>query len=225
MSAMRHLRARGFVCAWPAALLAMACAAPARGQTYDPNGTSEFALSLGYANISLGSSSVIDSEGAFRFEPSLTFVPFRDLPQLRVGGDCGVTMVLDNSQRAIISNGGQVIFAGSSDIPLWVLEPELRISWRQSFGEDKSFFIEPGVAGGVAFGFLELDADDGSGKSYDADSSTAFGRVFLRAGGRYENGMIGVEASYLAGGNLNFGGNASGDLSEFYVGFFASLSF
>ena len=194
-----------------------------RAQELSPDGAAEFALGLGYANVSLGSKSSIDSEGAFHFEPSLVFSPIQQLPQLRLGTDVGVTMVLDNSTRTIISSGGTTIFRGSSDVPLWLLEPELRLSWRQYLGGDHIWFVEPGVGGGWAFGFLDLDSDDGS--SYSKNDSTLFGRVFLRAGAKVQGGTFGFEASYLAGSNLDFGGDASGDLNEFYIGIFGALAF
>jgi hypothetical protein len=201
--------------------LVVVCAAPASAQSTE-EGRPEFALSLGYANLSLGSSSVIDSEGALRWEASLTFAPLRELPQLRVGGDVGVSLVLDDSTTTIISRNGNLIFIGSSQIPLWTIEPELRISWRQPIGD--TLFIEPGVAGGFVFGFVDLHSEDFD-DSYHADASTAFGRVFLRGGARVTGGYAGIEASYAVGGDLDFGGNASGDFSEFYIGVFGSLSF
>ena len=188
-------------------------------------GASEFSLRLGSASVSLSGSPVIDSEGAFRFEPEWSFSPIQQVPQIRLGFNVGVTMVLDNSSRTIISGDNGLIFAGSSDVPLWIVEPELRLSWRQYLDERHQFFIEPGVAGGVALGFLELEAEDESGDTYDADDSTLFGRVFLRAGARVTGGITGIEASWLSGGNLDFGGNASGDFEEFYVGIFGAISF
>ena len=188
-------------------------------------GMAEFSLGVGYANVSLSSSDVIDNEGALRFEPAITFSPIRDLPQFRLGADVGVTLVLDNSSRTIISGDDGLIYTGSSDIPLWLLEPEVRLSWRQFFGEHKQFFIEPGLAGGVAFGFLDLDSTTGDSDSYDASDCTVFGRVSLRAGAQVTGGIAGIEASWLAGDNLDLGGNASGDLNMLYIGIFGALMF
>jgi hypothetical protein len=197
----------------------------ARAQADYVEDAPEFSLGIGYANVTLDGSPVIDGEGAIRFEPTLSFSPFRPLPQLRLGTDVGMTLVLDNSSRTIISGDGGLIFAGSSDIPLWLVEPELRLSWRQYLGDDRGSFIEPGVAGGIAFGFLDLDSDDASGDSYDADDSSLFGRIFLRAGARVTGGVAGIEGSWTTGDTLDFGGNASGDLSEFYIGIFGAISF
>src|SRR4051794_32533845 len=78
----------------------------AAAQSILDDGPSEFSLSIGYANISLGSDSAIDNDSALRFEPSLSFSLIRQLPQLRLGTAVGVSMVLDNSTRTIISNNG-----------------------------------------------------------------------------------------------------------------------
>jgi hypothetical protein len=221
-SFLRHRRT--LLIAVAAVVLTLAPTRAARAQDAPYDGVAEFSLGIGYAHVSLADSDVIDGESGIHFEPALTFSLIPQLPQLRVGADVGVTLVLDNSQRAIISRNGTLIFAGSSDVPLWLLEPELRVSWRQYFGDN--FFVEPGVAGGIAFGFFSLNpADGGTGDSYEKDDSTVFGRVFLRAGARVSGGTAGVEASWLTGGKLDFGGGAAGDLSEFYIGVFGALSF
>jgi len=207
-----------------ALVITLACASSTLAQLTSEAGPAEFSLGLGYANISLGSDSAIDSEGALRWEPSLTFSPIQQVPELRFGINCGVSLVLDNSNRTIISNDGQLIFFGSSDVPLWTIEPELRLSWRQNLDSNGQFFIEPGVAGGALFGFLELESEDGT-DSYDADASTFYARVFLRAGARVTGGIAGVEASYMQGGDLDFGGNASGEVTEFYIGIFGAIQF
>lgn len=207
-------------------VFAVALSSPlARGQSFDASsdGMAEFSLGIGYANVSLSGSDVIDGEGALRFEPAVTFSPIPSLPQLRLGGDVGVTMVLDNSSRTLIINDGNTVYRGSSDVPLWLLEPELRLSWRQFLGADHMFFIEPGVAGGVVFGFLDLDSETNG--SYSSDASGAFGRVFLRAGSKVDGGTFGFEASYTNGASLDFGGDASGELQEFYIGIFGALAF
>ncbi len=209
-----------------AAVMADVLVAPrASAQAVAAEGEPEFALSIGYANVDLGSSSMISNEGALRVEPLVSFSPFEQLPQLRVGTDLGVSMVLDNSNRTIISSNGGLVFYGSSDIPFWLLEPEVRLSWRQAFGRNQEFFVEPGIAGGGAFGFLDLKAPDGSHDSYDANGSTVFGRAFLHIGAEVYGGTAGIDVSWLSGGNMDLGSNASGDLKEFYIGVFGALRF
>src|SRR5688572_28243185 len=110
----------------PLAAFVLAAAATAAGvapttafaQDQSPLPTTEFSLGIGYANVTLDDSPVIDGESGIRFDPTLSFSPLPDaLPQLRLGVATGFTLVLDNSERALISSGGQLIFVGSSDIP------------------------------------------------------------------------------------------------------------
>ena len=118
-------------------------------------------------------------------------------------------MVLDNSSRTIISSDGNLIHRGSSDIPFWTIEPE----WRQTIGRD-GFYLEPGVAGGWAFGFLQLDGDSTvSGDSYDQSDSSVYGPVFLRAGTAVRGGIAEFEASWMVSSDeMDFGGDATGKL-------------
>lgn len=187
----------------------------------------EFSLGIGYAHISIGDSgsSVLDSEDALRFDGALSYAPFPQVAQLRLGGAVGVSMVLDDSERAIISNGGLVI-VGSSDVPLYLIEPELRASWQQFFGRGRHFYIEPGIAGGGVIGTLSLDADDTvSGDSFDESDAALSARVFLNIGFRAEGGFAGLQASYMRGGSLDFAENARGEVEEIYVGVFGCLRF
>jgi hypothetical protein len=196
---------------------------------YDWNkldGAPDFIVGLGYSQISIGDSPAFDNESALRFEPSFSFAPLvEQVPQLRLGVAVGFSLVLDNSSRTIISRNGNLLFVGSSDVPLWLMEPELRLSWRQHFGDQHQFFIEPGVGGGWSFAFLELDADDGSGDSFSESDSTMFGRVFLRAGARVTGGLAGVEGWWTSGDTIDLGGNVEGRLDEWYVGIFGALVF
>jgi hypothetical protein len=185
----------------------------------------EFSLGIGYAHLSVGDDGPIDGEGALRFDPVLSIAPIEPLPQLRVGVAVGVTLVLDNSERVIISNDGQLTVIGRSDIPLWLLEPELRLSWRQYLGDDASFFIEPGIAAGAAFAYLSIEDPDTGVELYDASDDTITTSAFLRIGARVEGGLAGIEASWTRGGDLDLADNARGDFEEFYIGLFGSLLF
>ena len=205
-----------FLLAWPGLALA---------QSEFPQGRPEFLLGVGYSNISIGSSS-IENEGALHWDPVFSFSPLAEaLPQLRLGAAVGVSLLLDNSSRTLISNNGQLIITGSSEVPLWLLEPEVRLSWRQTFGDRGQFFIEPGIAGGFCWGFLDIDVEGSPGESFDKSDSTLFGRAFLRLGAQVPGGTAGVEASYLSGGTLEFADNARGHLNEWYVGIFGALQF
>jgi hypothetical protein len=183
----------------------------------------EFALGLGYANLSIGNSDdEIHSEGLLRFEPVVAFAPFQAIPQIRIGAGLGIGLMFDNSSLRIISSGG-VVIAGHANVPLTLWEPELRLSWRQYFDADRSFFVEPGVAVGIAYANLSFDTD--TGESFDESDSTTTGRVFLNVGGRVGLGAAGLQASYMRGGSMHLADNVNGEVNEFYIGVFGSIRF
>jgi len=193
----------------------------------------ELSFGTGYAHISLGSHSAIDGEDAWRFESTVSFSPFEQLPQVRLGAALGTSFVVSSSDSnsALIIGNGSVFFFGNGDVPLWTLEPEVRLSWRQTFGRHDLYFIEPGISAGGAFAWLDLHSHthddfynyhDVSFHGYD---ETFYARAFLRGGIQVPSGVIGIEGSWLQGGRLDFGGNASGDLQEFYIGFYGAFRF
>jgi hypothetical protein len=180
-----------------------------------------FALGIGYAHLEIGdSSSQLHSLDALRFDPCVSFSPFGELPQVRIGGAFGVSMVLDNSSRTIISNGGNLIITGSSDVPFLLLEPEFRLSWRQDFGD--ALFVEPGVGLGGAIGQLKLSSET---ESIDKWQSCFDVRAFVNVGLAVPGGEAGLQFSYMHGGTLDFGQNARGELNEFYIGVFGAIYF
>ena len=123
----------------------------------------------------------------------------------RAAGVLAAVLVVDQVTKALVRGGVQV---GDEDPVL----PFLSIVHVRNQG--------------VAFGFLELNSDDGSGDSFDANDSTVYGRVYLRAGAQVTGGIAGIEASWLSGGRLDFDAdNAAGDLNEFYVGIFGAILF
>jgi hypothetical protein len=215
-----------FICIAALAALqpSLAHAQPAPGPAPTPF-SPEFLLDVGYANISLGSNSSLNNQSALRIDPELSFAPLNPLPQLRVGIDVGISLVLDNSTRTLIIDNGQVIFHGSNNVPLWTLEPELNLSWRQTFGPGQQFFVEPGIAGGGMFGFLNLASSDPDQNSYSASSATGYGRVFLRVGQQIEGITWGFEGSWAGGGKMDFGANISGHMTQYYIGLFSALRF
>jgi hypothetical protein len=186
----------------------------------------EFSMSIGYGNISLGSNSGFEDQSGLHLQPEWSFSPLQKLPQLRLGADIGSTIVFDNSSRTVIINNGGTVIAGSSSIPLWTLEPELTLSWRQAFGANQRFFIEPGIAGGGMFGFLSIHSDVYPYNSYSKSAETGYGKAFLRSGFVIPGGIVGVEGSYLSGGDLDFGGSSTfGKVTEYYVGIFGTIQF
>ena len=182
---------------------------------------SDFAFGIGYAHIQLGSSSnEFHNMDALRIEPAISFSPFAKLSQLRLGGAFGVSMVLDSSSHAIISNNGTLIVHASADIPFLLLEPEFRVSWRQEF--DSGWFIEPGIGLGGAIGQLHLESDTHSFEEWDANFAA---RAFLNVGFLVPGGIFGVQASYMRSGSIKFAQNVGGEINEFYIGVFGSLMF
>lgn len=213
------------ICRIIGAVLIMTFVPLARGQQADL-APGEFSLSIGYAHISIGDSeSLLNSQDALRFDALWNTAPFPDLPQLRIGAAFGTSLVLDDGEFAIISSGGAVI-VGRADIPLFLLEPEFRVSWQQFFGHDNSFYIEPGIGIGGVFGNLSIDGDDTvSGDSFDEWASAFAARVFVNIGFHVEGGLAGVQMSYMRGGDLDFARNAGGEIDEFYIGIFGALRF
>ena len=185
--------------------------------------TGEFAAGVGYAYVNVGGSdSPLDSGNALRFEFSASFSPVEDLPQLRLGGAIGLGMVFDNSDLAIVSAGG-VVVVGHSTIPLWLVEPEARLSWRQPLGEG-GLFVEPGVGAGALFASLSVDSDDDfGGDSYDETDTGLFLRGFLNIGVNTGYGLTGVQISYAHADDLDLADNISGEVDEVYIGIYGVL--
>jgi hypothetical protein len=220
-----NMKIRGPLLLLCVALLAASRPSAVLAQLTQSPGNPEFGLGIGYANLSIGSNSEINSQGAIRFDPSLSFAPLTALPQLRFGADVGASLVLDNSTRTLIINNGGLVYHGSSDVPLWTLEPEVRVSWRQTFGDRQDFFLEPGVAGGQMFAFLNLQPANPGEANLSENDSTPYGRVFLRAGIPVTQGFVAIEGSWLSGGHLNFGQNMDGHVTEFYIGLVGAIRF
>jgi hypothetical protein len=186
--------------------------------------TLEFAFGIGWSNLGIGgSNSELNSESLIKFDPVLSIAPFTAVPPLRVGFAFGVGLDLDNSQRIVVSNENGLFVAGSSDIPLYVLEPEFRLSWRQYFGEGRIFYIEPGV--GIGLIYAQLDLEDEAGKSFSESDSSVMGRAFINMAWRQGVGAAGLQVSYMKGESLDLAVNAAGDVDEFYVGFFGTIRF
>jgi len=186
---------------------------------------SEFAAGIGYAHLSVGGSgSELNDENALRFEASMSFSPLAKLPQLRLGAAIGGAMVFDDSDLAVVSSGG-VVVVGHSTIPLFTVEPEVRVSWRQEFSDGK-FYVEPGVGIGGMIAHLDIDADQAAGgESFNETEANWAARAFVNVGFRTGGGFAGVQLSYLRSGDIDLADNASGDMDEFYLGLFGALRF
>ena len=185
----------------------------------------EFAAGIGYAHISIGGSdSELNDENALRFEASASFSPLAKLPQLRLGAAIGTSLVFDDSDLAIISSGG-IVVVGHSTVPLFTVEPEARISWRQEFSQGK-FYVEPGIGVGGMIAHLDINGNETEGgRSFNATEANWAARAFVNIGFRTGGGFGGVQLSYLRSGSIDLADNASGDMNQFYVGLFGALRF
>jgi hypothetical protein len=187
----------------------------------------DFQLSLGYSHLHLDGSQRFEDRDGFRIEPRVSFAFFDKLPQLRLGfglGISGYTHELDSDTVITINNGNDtdVIFADQWE-GVSLLTPEFQLSWRQTFGGEHHWYVEPGVGLGVAFvNYYVADDwwwDDNNDNPNEWDS-TAEVRPFIRAGYQGDRWMGGIEGSYLFGGNIDLTDQVNGDLNELYVGGF-----
>ena len=138
----------------------------------DENGPQpEFLLGVGYSRVVFsGGGIVLNDEDAVHFDPALTFAPFESLPQLRVGGDVGFTAGLDDVGGSFSSGSGGAVAAVESNSELFLFQPEFVVSWRQPLGrEDVGFYLEPGVAVGGTFAWINFDDSAASAGAYRAD--------------------------------------------------------
>ncbi|MEO6436137.1 MAG: hypothetical protein ABIP55_10300 [Tepidisphaeraceae bacterium] len=212
------------------ALIALLCAAlPAAPARAEPK--YEFALSLGYARETLdGSASPFNSRDGFRIEPRFTFGVSEEMPQLKLGvglGLSGYSKSIDDDGDDFVVIDGEVFFINVDDVEsLTLLTPEFQISWRQQLGADRRWFIEPGVAVGVVIGNYWVGNTWGwySDEDINEWDATLSGRPFLRAGYQSDRWLVGLEASYLFGGDLNFTDDIAGNIQEFYGGAFFGFS-
>ena len=208
-----------------------ATARPVPGPDIEPEYDEEFSLGIGYARVVFDGDDTLDDVDAVHFDPVLSFAPLQALPPLRLGAAVGFTVSLDDVGGSVSSGGDDgLVIIGAGDSALLLFEPELRLSWRQPLGsEEVGFFVEPGVAGGGTFAWLDFDdeavAEAGGSDDPDEWDATFHGRAFLRAGLRVSGGIAGLEAGYLRGGEIDFGGDAGGEVEEFYIGIFGALKF
>ena len=205
------------------ALLACSVLLPASARAdYD------FSLSLGYAHVSLDDApDPFDSRGGFRIEPRFSFGVSDELPQLRLGVGMGIsgfakTFDEDEDDDFVVIDGEVFFFDEDDEESLTLITPEFQVSWRQRLGEDGRWFIEPGV--GVGAVIAEYWVGETFGWWTDTDVSewdVTFGaRPFLRAGYLADRWLVGMEVSYLWGGEMEFTDEVHGDIEELYVGVF-----
>lgn len=186
----------------------------------------EFAIGLGYTHVSLDDTSIGDmaEEGGFRFEPRFTFAPLDDAPQFRLGVGMGFSFFYDetDSSAIFIDDDGDV-FIGDADeyenLFLWT--PELQASYRHTF--DSGLVLEGGVGVGGVFAYYTAGEEFFNtyyDEQLDEGDITWSVRPFARAGYRSDGFTLGLETSYLVGGDLDFTPEIGGNIDEFFVGAF-----
>lgn len=201
------------------ALALFLLAAPARGEA-------EFGFGIGYSQVRIdGAGGPFDKQDGLRMEARITTAPIPDLHPLRIGfglAFSGYWHDIPDRYGYDYIGGGYYVYNPDLTQSLTLIEPELQVSWRQPLGE--RFYIEPGVAGGMAIA-NQWFGDDWSWDTYESEwDSTWTVRPFVRAAFTDGPWRVGIEGSYMWGGNIDVGEFTQGDLSEWYVGAFFALA-
>ena len=206
-----------------------ALASPARADGHAPD--AEFLLGIGYARVNFDDDAfgLVDDRDGIYFDPVFSAAFFDAVPPLRLGAAVGVFVALDDVRGTAVVDDGELIAVSGGDTSLVLAEPEVRVSWRQHFGEDDVAFLEAGAGAGGVFGWLDAgDGEDEEGPD-DGDLEETDGalmaRVFLRLGFQVTGGLAGIEASYMRGGKMEFGDAVGGEVEEYYLGIFGALKF
>jgi hypothetical protein len=184
---------------------------------------SDVSFSIGYAKLWLdGSGPPFDKQDGVRTEIRGSFSPADELPQLRLGfalGFSGFTQDIPDGEVIIIDDDDVFVVQTDDFETISFIVPEFQASWKQPIGDDEAFFIEPGVALGVVIGYFTVGDWWWGYEVAEWDANVAV-RPFIRAGFQAEDFLLGLEASYLWGGDLHFTEDIHGLPNELYVGFF-----
>ena len=186
----------------------------------------EFAFSLGYSHISLDDTTIgeMGEAGGLRFETRYSWAPNEQQPKFRLGLGMGFSFFYDETDGSalFIDDDGDIVVADADDyeqVFLWT--PELQLSWRERW--DNGWMLEGGVGVGGVVGVYAA-GDQFFDEFYDQDLNesdfTFFVRPFVRAAYRDEGFSVGLEASYMWGGSVEFTDEVGGDVEEWYVGVF-----
>ena len=192
----------------------------------------EFDFGIGYAHIELdGSESPFDSRDGLRVEPRFSWSPGGDDAPLRLGFSLafsGFDRRTDDDQIFIDEDDNEIIIVDGDEVEsLTLITPEFQVSYRLMLGPgdsevNKKWFVEPGIGVGVVIGQYWVGETFGWWFDTDIDEwdATIAGRPFIRAGYQDERWVLGLEASYMFGGSLDFTNDIGGDVREWYVGAF-----
>jgi hypothetical protein len=186
----------------------------------------EVGLGAGYSSVDLGGA--FDGDGGIRLEPRVSF-SLEAVPQIRLGFGLGLSgYATDLDDGEVIRVDGESIFIEEDGVEsLSLLEPEFQISWRQPLGgEDRrGFYIEGGVGlGGVIANYGVSDEWGWDLEESEWDATVGV-RPFVRGAYQWDDWRVGVEGSYMFGGDLNLNNRAEGDVTEWYVGGFFGYRF
>lgn len=211
-----------------AGVVAAAAVVAAAGATAK---AAEFDLGIGYAHVELdGSASPFDSRGGLRVEPRFSWSPGGYDAPLRLGLGLAISGFerSTDDDRVFTDEDGDVFIFDSDDVEsLTLLTPEFQVSYRLMLGpedldREKKWFVEPGVGVGVVVAQYWVGETFGWWTATEINEwdATIAGRPFIRAGYQGQRWVLGLEASYLFGGSLQFTEDIGGDVSEWHVGAF-----
>ena len=165
----------------------------------------EFSLAGGATQLYVdeGDEDVLNDEWGPWVRPSFSLAPIDAAPQFRLGGAVGFGWVRGTIDDAFLAG----------DVDLFLITPELLLSWRQPIGgAEARWYVEPGIGVGATIGALwAIGTDWGYGYSV---------RPFVRAGYQWDNWSAGLEAAYRFG-HLDFG-DSDGDVENLEIGVFAA---
>jgi hypothetical protein len=162
----------------------------------------EFTIAGGATQLQIEGGGELDGQWGPWVQPSLSFAPFNNTPQFRLGGGISLAWISADVDDDFIS--------GQAD--LFLFTPELLASWRQPISDH--LYLEPGVGVGAVIGALDfVGAEWGAGYSV---------RPFVRLGYQFESWSTGIEAAYRFG-NLELGG-VNENIQNLSVGVFFALN-
>lgn len=165
-------------------------------------GSPEFALGLGASLLNTEGNELGDDVGPWA-EVRFSIAPLPKLQPLRLGFGLEFSYQSEKVESAI----------SSETADLFLITPEVQLSWRQSLGE--RFYVEPGVGVGALIGVVDL---------FGAQEDTEFSaRPFVRFGYQTWNWSGGIEVGYQFS-SLDFGGGSS-DVQNLNIGAFIAFRF
>ena len=165
----------------------------------------EFSLAGGATQLYIdedGDDDVLNDQWGPWIRPSFSFAPSENTPQLRLGGGVEFSWISGTVDDEFITG----------ELDLFLITPELLLSWRQPIGDAARWYVEPGVGVGPAIGALWFVGTEW-GYGYSV-------RPFLRGGYQADHWSAGIEASYRFG-RLNFDDGDS-DIENLELGLFVA---